>query len=240
MNRGYSFSGIPGSIFTREDFYHNAKAHQSGISNDAIAYALKRRLASGEIVHIGWNRYMIPAQKKSYDHTYTETANHLAQEISQAYPEIDFQLFELFQMNEFVNHQIAHNTIIVSVESNLVDYVFDSLIRSHPGHVMLKPTVADYYRYLTDNQIVVTRLPSQSPKGIILPWKSRLEKILVDIYADKFLSSIIPHTEYENIYQTAFEEYIIDRSTMLRYAKRKGAVDKVNLLLNKYAPSICD
>lgn len=60
------------------------------------------------------------------------------------------------------------------------------------------------------------------------------------IYADKFLSSIIPHTEYENIYQTAFEEYIIDRSTMLRYAKRKGAVDKVNLLLNKYAPSICD
>lgn len=82
------------------------------------------------------------------------------------------------QLNAFVNHLIAHNTVFVYVENELVDFVFDTLHRTYPGQVMLKPTVDSYYRYLVDNEIVVGRLPSETPKGHDVPWHSRLEKIL--------------------------------------------------------------
>ncbi len=151
---------------------------------------------------------------------------------------LDFQVFELRQLNRFMNHQMAHNTIFVAIENDLVDYVFESLWKTYPGRVMLKPKADQYYRYRQDDEIVVGRLPSETPKGIDEPWMSRLEKILVDVFTDKLVSQIVPDGEKEAIIDGAFSDYMLDENTMIRYAKRKGAEKKMQKVLTEYGKAV--
>ena len=58
-----------------------------------------------------------------------------------------------------------------------------------------------------------------TPKGI--------EKILVDVIADKLIGIIVPEGEKNTIIEEACSCYFIDDGTMMRYAKRKGAVRKL-------------
>ena len=221
-------------VFSRADYYSALQSRVGDKSDHALSYALRKDIEEGKVVHIGRNQYSFPKEKRVYIHHYSDEAQKAAEEIKSEYPEVNFQIFELTQLNAFVNHQIAHNTIFISVENEVMDYVFDSLRWSYPGRIMLKPSVDDYFKYLVDDQLVVIRLTSESPKTVSDEWKSRLEKILVDITVDKLLSHIVPSEEYEAIFKESFERYLLDMNTMFRYANRRGASSKFKARLNEY------
>ncbi len=220
--------------FSRADFVDAFRDEHPGQSDDAISYALRKLLKDKKIKRVSWNQYAILRGKRIYHHDYSDISKEVAEIIQKEYVDPVFQIFELTQLNSFVNHLIAHNTVFVYVENELIDFVFDTLHRSYPGQVMLKPTVDNYYRYRVDNEIVVGRLPSETPKGIDVQWHSRLEKILVDIAVDKLLSYVVPKGEYKNIFNESYERYYLDESAMKRYAKRKGAEKKFESVLKQY------
>ncbi len=221
-------------IFSRNDFYDAYKEKNGVKTGDALEYALRKAVENGSIVRIGRNQYSCMKAKRPYVHSYSSEANRVAQEIQKEYPAIDFRIFELTQLNPFVNHLFAHNSIFVSVENEAVEYVFDTLRVDYPGRVMLKPKAEEYFRYRVDDQIVITRLPSESPKGADVPWHCRLEKMLVDVKVDKLLSQIVSPREYDLIYEEAFERYLVDVNAMYRYARRKGAVDRLITYANEF------
>lgn len=227
-------------MFTRANYYDAMRQETGKSTAGELTYSINRAIAEKRIIHIGRNQYVYANDKRTYRHNYSEAASKTASEIIKEYPSVDFRIFELTELNTFVNHQLAHNTIFVFVENYLVDYVFDSLRRKHPGRVMLKPSVNDYFRYLVDDMIVVLRLPSESPKGIVCPWNSRLETILVDVSVDKLLSRIVSRGEYRNIFETAFELYNIDKKAMFRYSNRRGARSKFRNILEQYAPFVLE
>ena len=212
-------------------------ASNYSMTGPQIAYDLNKRLDQGSIVRVGWGRYSLP-KKRIYRYQYSESAIDVVKTISDDYDGLDFQVFELRQLNSFMNHQMAHNTIFVAIENDLVDYVFESLWKTYPGRVMLKPKADQYYRYRQDDEIVVGRLPSETPKGIDEPWMSRLEKILVDVFTDKLVSQIVPDGEKEAIIDGAFSDYMLDENTMIRYAKRKGAEKKMQKVLTEYGKAV--
>jgi len=220
--------------FSRKDYYDAYKEKYGDKSIYALDYALRKATSEGSIIHIGRNRYTFRESRRFYTPHYSPEACKIAKRIKSEYPLVDFRIFELKQINSFVNHLFAHNTIFVSVENDVIDFVFDFLHNEYPGKVLLKPKVEDYYRYLVDNQIVIVRLPSESPKGINDKWHIRIEKILVDITADKLISQLVPQSEYDNIINEIFSLYIVDTSTLLRYANRKGAVKKIKNLLSMF------
>ena len=222
--------------FTRADYLATIREKNAQISEEALAYRLREDTAKGKIVHIGRDQYVFPGDKKVYSHSYSEESGTLVNEIKSEYPDAVFQVFELMQLNSFVNHLYAHNSIFISVENELIDYVFDSLRRKHPGKVMLKPSPDHYYKYLVEDQIVIQRLPSEFPKNNTAAWQSRLEKILVDISVDKLLSQIVSPGELDTIFGEAFEHYYLDVKKMHRYARRRGALKKFSVLFTKYAP----
>ena len=223
--------------FTRKEFYDAYSEETGDKTADALDYALRREIAKGTVIHIGRNQYTFEKSKRVYEYSYSEEAKLVVRIIEQEYPQVDFQIFELVQLNEFVNHLFAHNTIFVSVENEAVDYVFDSLRNAYPGKVLLKPKADDYYRYLVEDQIVILRLPSESPKGVDEPWKSRLERILVDITVDKLLSQMVSTGEYEAIFSQASDRYVLDVAAMKRYANRKGAGKRFSRYLSMYMKS---
>ena len=224
-------------VFTHQDFAA-AMSAQYKMTSPQIAYDLQKRIDAGNLIRIGWNQYTVPSTKRRYDPNYSSFAEKIAGLIEKAYVGLDFRLFELVQLNEFINHQIAHNTVFVFVENDLQNYVFDTLKQSYPGRVMLRPSIKDYHQYLQDDQIVMLRLPSESPKGFEKPWHIRLEKVIVDVLTDKLISRIVPESEKEAIIKGAINTYLMDVNTMIRYAKRKGAEERFRQSLNSYEVTV--
>ena len=222
------------SSFDRTDIQSALKECGYKSSDGATNFAITSMLEAGNIARIGRNKYCIANCLKQYHFQHSDLAKEVATDIAKAHPYLDFRIFELVQLNEFVNHQVAHNIVFVFVENELEEDVFATLWGKHKGSILLKPNVDDLFRYLNEDMIVILKLTTESPKGVSVFWDTRLEKILVDIAVDKLLTKVVYSGEYSTIYRDAVNKYVIDKSTMFRYAKRRGAYKKYkNFLLTK-------
>ena len=60
----------------------------------------------------------------------------------------------------------------------------------------------------------------------------------MDVLVDKLIGGIVPEGEKQNIVDGAFDNYLVDEATMIRYAKRKGAEKKIRKILNDYGRTV--
>ncbi len=217
-----------GGTFTRGDIITALKEQDKGKSTSTYNNSVKELIDSNKIARVGRDRYCIPNEGSGpYFYNYSDFALTIKKIIQKKYPNIDYRIFELLQLNEFLNHQIAHNAVFISVESDYGDFIFDALKRKYPGRVLFRPTENIYYLYWQDNLIIVTKLVTESPKDEKQPWSTPLEKMLVDIYRDKLIRSTYSEAEFPDILEEAFKKYTIDESSMFRYAKRRHAYEKI-------------
>ena len=192
---------------------------------------LHQMVSDGKIARAGRNAYFVlPASLKKYHYDHSEKAGEIAGLLTEHHPYLTFTIFELVQVNEFVNHQIAHNVIYVSASKDVGAAVFDTLKQADQW-VLLQPTQELYHQYWNDEMIVINRLISEAPMADAPKWSPRLEKILVDLVADKLIHDSISEGELAGIYETAFERYVIDESALFRYAKRRHADGKIMSLI---------
>lgn len=189
---------------------------------------LQKFLKDGRIVRVGRNAYCVAEDGiMVYSYNYSALACDVAELIEEKHPYLDFSMAELIQLNEFVNHQLAHNVVFVSVEDNLGDFVFDTLKEKYPGKVLINPTTEIYHQYWCDDMIVIQKLISEAPMGHKDRWHIRLEKLLVDLMVDSLLKKSVSEAEYATIFEEAFAKYAIEESCLFRYAKRRGAERKI-------------
>ena len=212
--------------FNRSDLHLIMALNNVKTTDNIVNHMIKRMIDNRDIIRIGRNQYKLSGSKKIYQFPHSEQVILLADEIIKAHPFLDFRLFELIQINEFVNHQVANNIIFLFVEGGLETDVFNTLFENHRGSILLKPSIEELYRYMTDDIIVIEKLPSESPKGINAFWDTRLEKMLVDIVVDKILSKVVYKGEYQVIFHDAVEKYAIDKNAIVRYSRRRGAYEK--------------
>ena len=121
--------------------------------------------------------------------------------------------------------------MFVYTDIDIADFVFETLNSEFSEMVMLFPKSNEFHKYRKDNSVVVSRLISESPKNAENPWQISIEKMLVDIVSDRLLRETFSDSEFNNIFDTAFERYIIDESKLLRYAGRRNAVNRIKKYL---------
>lgn len=214
--------------FSRKELLESFRLGGYSLSDASFYKRIEEFVRQGELVRVGRNVYRIPAGKvTAYEHTYSELAEEIANKMSAQYPYLSYSIFELVQLNDFVNHQIAHNVIYLSVEAEAIDFVFDMLKEYHPGKVLINPSVELYHQYWSDNMIVIEKLTTEAPKGHKVPWHTRLEKMLVDLLSDSLILASVGESEYATIYQDAFTRYIIDEKALFRYANRRKVDKKI-------------
>ncbi len=205
----------------------------STLGDASLRKKIQEYLKNGDIVRVGRGWYSVSTKEHiGYSYEYSELSCSVAETLKDNHPCLDFTIFELVQLNEFVNHQIAHNVIFVFVDDEVTDFVFDTLREAYPGKVLLSPTAEIYHQYWSDNMIVICRLITEAPKGISAAWHTRLEKMLVDLLAESLIIESVSENEYPTIFSDAFEKYIIDESCLFRYAKRRHAFEKIKSLLD--------
>lgn len=148
-------------------------------------------------------------------------------DIQNKYPYVRFTFFETVLMNEFLNHLVANNTMFAQVEKESSIFIFRYLQEAGYQNVLYKPDVPDLELYWAKDSIIVTELISESPLRTDNPCEILLEKILVDILADKLIATTFSKAELPEVFEQAESRYNIDKIRMLRYARRRNRQDEV-------------
>lgn len=219
--------------FNRTELFSELESVYPKITDANFKVKLQEMLRNHQIARVGRNAYCVCNDLRIYSHEYSKLAAGIAQMIDENHKYLDFRVFELIQLNEFLNHQIAHNTVFVAVESDLEDFVFDDLKEKYGRQVLINPSVELYHQYLMGDMIVVYKLCSETPKGKQAFWHTDLEKILVDIVNDKIIKSTFSESEYPQIFESAFDRYVIDESQLFRYARRRTSDKKIKELIQQ-------
>lgn len=105
--------------FGRQEFLKVLEGQYKGLSLASYKLKMQRLLESGQIARAGRNMYCIPDnQVPVYYYEYSEFAMQIQKMIYEKYPFLEYRIFELVQVNKFLNHQIAHNAVFVFVEAD--------------------------------------------------------------------------------------------------------------------------
>lgn len=221
--------------FTKQQFRDLVHEVKPEYAESSVAWLLSKLKKEHKIASVGKGVYICSLDerdKQAYDYKHSEAYLNIEKAIVKEYPLVYFQMWEMYQMNEFVNHQFGKNTVFVEVENMLESSVFN-MLHDKFTDVLYCPSTDMYYRQRgNDNTIVVQKLISEAPKPTE-QHSSSLEKLLVDLFSNKFTGRLIGRSEYRAIYEDAFSRYDIDEIKMFRYARRRNLEDKIKKFLKE-------
>lgn len=206
---------------------------KSSLSTGAYHWAIGRMLHYGVLLKRGYDEYSISdgIELPEYVLNYSDAAVELMNIVSRRYPQIQFTLFETALLNDFLNHLIAQNTVFVQAEKGSSVFVFRFLQEAGFKNLLYKPNLKGFNLYWVKDSVVVTDMISEAPLRTINPHKIMLEKMLVDLCADKLISGIYGKTEFQSVLEMAKERYRLDRRRMLRYVRRRNKEEAIRRFL---------
>ena len=213
-----------GRVYSHKDLVSECLSARPGVSKGSLQWALDLLEKKGELQHLGYDSYALPMgiPKAFYEPDYSDLSYALIHFLAKEFPKVRFTVFETVLLNEFLNHLIAQNTIFLQVEKPSSTFIFRFLQDKSPTSILYNPSKKEFDLYWSKDCVVITDLVSEAPlsKG-----KSRsimLEKILVDLLADKLVASTFSKAEYGDILEQAQNKYLLDETRMLRYASRRN------------------
>ena len=221
--------------FTRRDVFDAASSACDDFKESDMRNLMEAMLVGGSIVRIAHNRYVRKeSSKQEYKPVYSDEAKKLIKDVKEKYPYLSFQVWEITWFNEFLNHLVAHNRIFLDVENDGCEFVYSSLADDYGGRMLLRPSVKELQYYIQTDSIIVERLVSESPKGRNDAYEVPIEKLIVEMFANKILMRMISKGDYPEALETIFEKYNVDQIKMLRYARRRNRKDELVNYIKEY------
>ena len=213
-----------GEIYSHKELTDKLKFLKPDLADSTYHWAISGLVREGQIIRLGYDAYSRPdsSTKKEYDPLYSDLALEVMNQIEQMYPYVTFTVFETVMMNDFLNHLIAQNTIFIQVEKESSIYIFRFLQEKGYQNVMYKPGKKEFDLYWSRDEIVVTDIISEAPLRIDEPHKIMLEKKLVDMIADKLISTTYNKAEFPDVIEQVQSRYYLDKVRLLRYARRRN------------------
>jgi hypothetical protein len=219
------------------EFYHLQNSDLTEQAFRRILYSLEKESC---ITPIGAGIYalinpFLASNKKKFVHILSPTAQELSLEVKKNFPYTQYLIWETGALHEFMIHQPGQNQIILEIEKEATESVFNKLKEQSSGNIYLEPDRLTFERYIIDapESILLLQLVTQSPKmktkGVI---SARLEKILVDIFSDVDRFFTFHGQEMINIFENAFSMYWINSKTLFRYAGRRKVVERLKNFIN--------
>lgn len=222
-------------IYSHKELIDLLKDENPQLAENTYQWTLNSLVRDGKILHSGYNAYSLAGDTRpaGYRPDYSDKANKLIRLIDKAYTYVRFTVFETVLLNEFLNHLISQNIIFLQVEKDSSIYIFRFLQEKGFDHVLYKPDKESFHLYWEKDSIVVTDMISEAPLRNNISHEITLEKMLVDIYADKLISSTYSKAEYPDILRQADDKYMLDKARMLRYARRRNRHDEIEQMLKR-------
>lgn len=215
--------------YSHKELVDELRMLKPGLSVSSYHWIICRLIRSGMLTKLGYDSYSIPSEfsREEYEPFYSDTAKGLITLVSEKYPNVAFTVFETVLMNEFLNHLIAQNTVFIQVEKESSIYIFRFLQEQGIHNVLYKPSNNDLNLYWAKDSIIVTDMISEAPIHAKRPHAIMLEKMLVDMLADKLIVTTFSKAEFPNVMEQVHSRYLLDEVRMQRYARRRNRQDIV-------------
>lgn len=240
MNTDYALNSLKADrTYSRNDLIEVFRKENKDLNDSSFRWMLYNMQLNNRLFRVGYDEYTTSEQHvlPEYRPLYTEEALKVKNLLEDKYPELSFVMFESVTLNEFLNHQIAQNTVYVQVEKDLSTFIFDALKQDLGGMILYKPNRTEFSRYWTRGCVVVLELISQAPLSSTHPHEITVEKMLVDIIADKSIEATYSPGELPEIFRNIRKNYRVDAKKMNCYAGRRG---KAKLIKNYMRGEIKD
>ena len=225
MNDYMRQTKMPDHAITRQDILDLVRASEPEFRAGQMKRLLANLIETSKIEHVGHNRYrkiMKTVNKAKYENRYSETALKIIAIMEEEFPLVDYRIWELSWLNEFVNHQLGRNYIFLEVEKDGCEFIFDRMMSDFAGKVLLRPDQNQVTRYGVNDSIIIDRLVSESPKGKTEVYYLSPEKLVVDLFANKRLKGMLSMGDYPEALEAVFTVYEVDQVKMFRYARRRN------------------
>ena len=71
-------------------------------------------------------------------------------------------------MNEFLNHQIAHNKLFLEVKNVGCEFVYSKFTEDYEARILLRPSTKELFLYGIDNGIIIFRYARRRNRADII------------------------------------------------------------------------
>ena len=221
-------------VLRRQDFLGAILKLDSNYNTASFNRHFSKLLSLGLIESVGEDMYIkVTPDTARYHYTYMTPSLELSEieiYLSTEFPLVDFIILETIQLNEFLNHQISLNTIIVMVERLLMDAVFERLKVKFPS-ILFAPKPEEYQRYGSNGTIIVSKLSSRYPKNLKQKHRYSVEKLVVDLFAEKIIKMMVSIGDYPEALDTAFKRYIVNETRLFNYAKSRYVDTEIRMMI---------
>ncbi len=213
--------------FTRKDlleFYHYFEPELKEGTFGWRIYDLKNR---NIIKSLKRGLYVI-SNKPKYKPDISPDLLKIAKQLSEKFSEVKHCVWETIWLNEFVQHQTSKSTLFIEVEKGFEESLFYALKDNLYRDVFVNPDqrAIDFYIAESTQPIVIKKLLTRAPlmkrtENKVKYYTPTLEKILVDLFAEKRLFYYFQGGEMTYIYENALSNYTINFTKLFSYAKRR-------------------
>ncbi len=197
------------------------------ITKTTLYWYLNKLTNEKRLVRVGRGRYSL-AEKLPFIPEITDRMKTVLELLQGELPFSTFCLWEGTELSRFQHNIATNNVMYVETQRDSCESVFN-ILKREGYEAFVRPDKELIYHYidLADGPVFVKPLPSESPVqvvgGINVP---KLEKILVDIRVDEDFY-YLHGTESFYMLRNAAEVNVINKSTILRYARRRNIENEI-------------
>ena len=230
------------SVISREDLWDLMKQLHPELSKESMDWFVYNCQEQNIFKRIGRNMYTLAGSeldKERYEPEYSFLSSGTLDVLEMKKGRFNYQIWDSRMLEEFIPDGGGFPHIVFAeVSKEQMETVFEHLRRYLECNVWLKPAHQYFKKYLEGETVIVLPLSSESPRHRDDPHKVRLEKILVDLFANKLLLGLFDAQGRKTVYENAFDKYLIDESTLFRYARRRNKEEVVREFI-KNETGIC-
>jgi len=227
---------LKSDLFSRQDVLDSFRKFNPEYNDKSFNRHFTKLLSKDVISRAGENIYTRSDYGKtkgcySYD-TPSEEFEEIESLLTKEFPLTDFIIWESISLDEFSKHQVTMNTIIIMVEKEVMESFFYYLKDKFPS-VLLAPSSEDIKRYRKNGTIVIGKLSYRYPKNTKQKNCCSIEKLVVDMFSEKAIKSIVSKDDYPEVLETMFERYKINETKLFSYAKARCVDEKIYSMINE-------
>ncbi len=216
-----------GNAFSSKELFEFYKMNEEDLKEGTFRWRVYELKKEGLMSNVKRGVYILD-HKKKFQPEISRGTKILYNMIQNRFPYIEICVWDTSWLNNFMNHQLYSSYTIFEVDKEVVSSVFN-MLKEKKDRVYLNPNERDVENFiLGENAIIIKSLLKEAPvkySGNIRI--AKLEKIIVDLYFEKILLVSYQGNEMKNIFKRSFDEYEINLTTLYRYARNRGIVDKI-------------
>ncbi len=221
-------------IYSTEDLMNLILKSNPKYKSSSLYNKIEEMENNGEIIRIGKAQYIF-AKRKSFNN---EIEGNIAKKVDKLMKNnyssnFEYVIYETATaLNQFLNHLINRNVVILEVDKFFLDHVFNTLKYAGYKSILMNPSKEDVFRYIEEDSIILLPLISKSP----IDKKNKrttIEKLAIDMICSTTLNCFYEGAELPDIIKDILFNYKVRYDTLKNYAKRRHALDKLKLLVPK-------